>query len=322
MVGCAAVVSFSSHNTSKGANRARSSYYGAITTKMAAEIQPKEGHFDYGDITLTRNGTSDMTSLDFFDVVYGFHTSSGTLIYPGTWEAQPLLSWNASQNLPRLSMQSDGFGKALYSTVLADLGQVAGPNALADKVVLQHLLSQNREDLDGGSVGLDVHGVPVMSNESYNAFKDKVGPLGIDPATIYTQYSCAVPQRKDIGALIIAIVIADLVFLQALWTVLNWAATKLVSFQYPHWNYCPGCSGQDGRHRGSEELVSLHDTKITSTKSSRDGQNRLRHFYRLIQLLLRYPKDQLSGPITAALIHRTTFLLSVWGNSPWHQKEN
>lgn len=68
-------------------------------------------------------------------------------------------------------------------------------------------------------------------NQSYAAYKSQTGPLETKNATIFSQYSCSVPVRKDIGTLFLAILIADLVFLQALWTILKLFADRIVARQ-------------------------------------------------------------------------------------------
>lgn len=42
-------------------------------------------------------------------------------------------------------------------------------------------------------------------NQSYDAFRDLMGPLGTKSATIYLQYACSVPERKDGGTLFLAV---------------------------------------------------------------------------------------------------------------------
>jgi hypothetical protein len=44
------------------------------------------------------------------------------------------------------------------------------------------------------------------------------------------------------GSLIISILVADLVFLQVLWKVFNWAVTLTLERRHPAAKYCQGCA--------------------------------------------------------------------------------
>ena len=62
------------------------------------------------------------------------------------------------------------------------------------------------------------------------------------PAVIATQYYCQVPQLKSTGSLLVAVLVADLVFLQVLWKVLNLAVTFSMKRRRRDANYCDGCA--------------------------------------------------------------------------------
>ena len=69
----------------------------------------------------------------------------------------------------------------------------------------------------------------VLLNETYDRFADEMGPLECNDATIVMQYLCSVPQSKSPGVMLLAIVLANLVFLQAAWKILNWVAEGMLS---------------------------------------------------------------------------------------------
>jgi hypothetical protein len=77
-----------------------------------------------------------------------------------------------------------------------------------------------------------------------SAFYQNQGhPLpSIKPATIATRYFCQVPQLKSTASLVISILVADLVFLQVLWKVFNWAVTSTLERRHPAARYCHGCA--------------------------------------------------------------------------------
>lgn len=177
-----------------------------------------------------------MTSLDFFNFSFHFQTDTGTLVFPGTWDLQPISAWQGS---PQLGIQVDGFAKSFYSAVLVDLGQTKGPNALTNATSIQYLLAQESPMLVLPWQNVSILG--VLPDQSYEMFAKQMGPLSTKPATIYQQYACSVPQQKGAGSLFISILIADLVFLQALFQLLHLGTTYWASRTDPFWNYCPGC---------------------------------------------------------------------------------
>ena len=62
------------------------------------------------------------------------------------------------------------------------------------------------------------------------------------PATIITQYLCQVPKLKSVGSMIVSIIVADLVFLQALWLIVTFLITFFLERRHPQANYCDGCT--------------------------------------------------------------------------------
>jgi hypothetical protein len=52
---------------------------------------------------------------------------------------------------------------------------------------------------------------------------------------------CQVPQLKSAASLIISILVADLVFLHALWKILNLGVSLWLERKQPEANYCLGC---------------------------------------------------------------------------------
>ena len=60
---------------------------------------------------------------------------------------------------------------------------------------------------------MTVSAQPGPARDSYEALKDQTGPL---QAVVFTKYLCQVPRRKSTGTLLLSILVADLVFMQAL----------------------------------------------------------------------------------------------------------
>ena len=209
-----------------------------------------------------------MTDLGYFHnvdkIVYSAVDDSGAVLagigYTGTdnTAANYLGAW------PQIFPQADQYSKIFYSSILADLGNPAPDNILTDTVLLQNWTS------DFKAPSKSVHDFtwdymgPAFS--SYNSDPDPRGPLNVTLSTIYAEYFCQVPQRKPAGSLIVAIFIADLVFLQALWKILNWATTAWVEQSDSQCNYCEGCLAL--MDRGHELGPTTQDTSYAGVTSS------------------------------------------------------
>jgi hypothetical protein len=66
----------------------------------------------------------------------------------------------------------------------------------------------------------------------------------VNSSVISTQYLCQVPKLKSKGSLVVSIIVADLVFLQALWTVFTRIVTFFLERRHPEAKYCPRCAAQ------------------------------------------------------------------------------
>ncbi|KAK8096081.1 hypothetical protein PG999_014103 [Apiospora kogelbergensis] len=98
----------------------------------------------------------------------------------------------------------------------------------------------------------------VHLNETWDAFKPNLGPLGTHNATIYKQYTCSILRKKSWGKIVLLVLVADLVFLQAAWKLLNLAAGVLVERQAPATAMvCAGCL--EGIEKGRETPVELQN---------------------------------------------------------------
>lgn len=67
------------------------------------------------------------------------------------------------------------------------------------------------------------------------------GNYNITPSVLFTEYLCQVPKLKSVASLIIAVLVADLVFLNAAWKLLNWFTIAALERSDETANYCQGC---------------------------------------------------------------------------------
>lgn len=97
-------------------------------------------------------------------------------------------------------------------------------------------------------------GVPTLFEQipdgTYDSLRAGIGagPLEVTPSVISTNYLCSVPQMKSFGNLFISILLADLVFLNALWFIYCLVVDRFF-VRSPSANYCEGClNGHDDLH--------------------------------------------------------------------------
>jgi hypothetical protein len=207
-----------------------------------------------GTISFTRNNNSnsisDITHLGFFEVDYRFIVDQGlgnfSVIWPGLYnESSSVANLNSINAYPNIWIQVDSLAKSTYSTILTDLGQASStPNILTDGDTLQYFTSNF-------SLALQhiANAAPGPATQEYDTLKATTGPLGMTPSVISTSYICQIPQLKSGGNLFLAVLIADLVFLQALWKIIVLATDWLLLRERPGANQCQGCISDTSGHQ-------------------------------------------------------------------------
>lgn len=207
-------------------------------------------------------------SLDFFNLFSRFlQDQPGQVIYPYYPSADPELSNSisalvAGNEYPNIWIPADSLAKSFYSAILTDLGQVsASPNVLTDTETLQ-AFTTNFSYILNYSQNANVRPGPALEN--YNTLGASTGPLGTTPSVIFDKYICQVPMLKSTGNIIVSVLIADLVFMQALWQLLK-LATEYFFLNKKRMgsdvNYCEGCSRQSGGSTATllESVPKRHD---------------------------------------------------------------
>jgi hypothetical protein len=175
------------------------------------------------------------------------------------------------------------FAKIMHSLVAVDLGSKNTPNLLLDDDDLQYALNapddMNRQPPNGllyvtdpasyeNFAQIPWPGVPppgqpdtLLLSASYDSFSPLMGKLGTTEATIFTQYLCSILEEKSTGSMLLAILIADLVFLQAAWKILKWVAETILKRRDPGAMVC------DGSLKGSSLTVGMDNLGGSMTKS-------------------------------------------------------
>jgi hypothetical protein len=166
----------------------------------------------------------------------------GILAYSGSHKIGDL---NAIKAYPNIWIQGDSLAKSTYSTVLTDLGQFSSKtNILTDARLSQYFTSNF-------SLALKhiANAKPGPATQDYDTLKAATGPLGIRPSVINTTYICQVPRLKSSGTLFIAVLVADLVLLQALWKIFTLATGWLLLAKNQGDNECEGCAALETDHK-------------------------------------------------------------------------
>lgn len=138
---------------------------------------------------------------------------------------------------PNSWLDADAFTKVFYSVILADLGQqntssnlLINPSALAAFSGIVGKQGLGSQDLQAGPAR-----IRFKESDDYK--------LSITPSFFFTEYLCQTPTLKSAGSLILSVLVADLVFLNAAWVLLNWFAVKKLEGAKPTVHYCDGCVG-------------------------------------------------------------------------------
>lgn len=156
--------------------------------------------------------------------------------------------WPSSWWLP-----AEKLAKSAYSTVLVDLGQAKASNILLKDEKLQTFTADF-----AAAQQYVVNAARKGELDPYDPASDRTGRLGTSPAVVATTYICNVPRRKATSTIAWSIIIADLVFLQAVWTMFKLAVEFYLFKRLPEAGYCAGCqrvivSGDAQDDQGQQE---------------------------------------------------------------------
>ncbi|KAJ9606546.1 hypothetical protein H2200_008554 [Cladophialophora chaetospira] len=204
---------------------------------------------DAGSIAIETSSKTDITDKDFFLQTSFFQLNNSQYWAPTSLDFTPMSQW---VDYPDLAPTVDMFAKVLYSLILSDFGQAGQSNGLIHEDDLQYILfwMSNYTHEDGGTDGQDLQGYAL--NQSYDALKDTMPPLQVNPVTLFLEYTCSVPRRRGIGSVIIAVLAADLVFLRALWTIATWLTSLWLTHKYPQSKLCYCCDDSIRTQQPSE----------------------------------------------------------------------
>lgn len=176
----------------------------------------------------------DITQLDFFDLNYRFikDNTYEIVFHPGG--DQNIKDSSATNEYPNIWLPADNLGKSLFSVALSDLGQKTS-SILTDTAVLQKYTEEFPKLIS--LPGMNAETGPAKA--SYENLKNSTGPLETSPAIISAKYLCQVPRRRAMGALIMALILANLVLLRASWALLTFFTSFYVAQFDPAGTWLP-----------------------------------------------------------------------------------
>lgn len=265
------ITTFSGYTTFLGRDKdARASLYWGESLLANHRVHLNDAMHEVGvnttksEITMTvRDSNEDITSLSFFNIsqrsiafqaASDGSTSTTIAIVDDDMTVGSLVDSGST-----LWLAADNLAKSFLSVILTDLGQTAAvaehQNILRDASLLQHFTANFSSILKGR----DTRGSGPML-EDYNTLKDTTGPIGVEPSTLAVNYLCNVPQRKPWSELIVSILVADLVFMRALWSLFTLVVSSWVKSRDAMGNWCEGCwaraeekeQGKDGLMMGGD----------------------------------------------------------------------
>jgi hypothetical protein len=163
---------------------------------------------------------------------------SSCCIHPGQYPAPEGTIADLAQKeaSPNIWIELDSFAKSFYASILADLGQISESNMLLNTDALEYFTSNLTSKIDGQNGWVDEFWRSAEpANQSYSKLRAQniIGDLGINNTVISSQYLCQLPKLKSNGSLFIAVLVADLVMLQALWVVVDWTMATWLDHKNP-----------------------------------------------------------------------------------------
>jgi hypothetical protein len=187
---------------------------------------------------------NDITSLDFFETKFSWDEHSfldqDFSIYQYNHHGPHPLDLSDPVILkiwPNIWIEVDRLARSYYSSILLDLGQTdASSNMLLNETALKFYLQeyptlyQNETEKD--FYELESWSGVKLPPSNPDDFTSLIGNLSTSPSVIRTKYLCQVPKKKSPGSIIISILVADIVFMQALWKLFNFIVSTWLTHRH------------------------------------------------------------------------------------------
>jgi hypothetical protein len=146
--------------------------------------------------------------------------------------------------MPNISLVVDAFAKTYYSLLLSDFNSTEETkltNALSTREGIEYLQSINNTDIADVKLIISDKGGGTIGRVT-NDLTNLTQPLDFaQHTTLFSRYLCSIPKQKSAFKLLFAVVLADIVFLNACWTVFGWVATWWLGRTDSNAEHCIGC---------------------------------------------------------------------------------
>lgn len=247
-------------------------WYGVLGSAMGNSLPVNQdgiktgSSWGSGSIVLRKSTVADYESHRFFTCASSVTMQDGGLAWiPSDLTLEDWMNqWDPSAmaaidrkgpfGLPNISTVVDVFGKTYYSLLLSDFNStedVRSTNVISTAKGLEYLQSVFSNETAEEKFRID-------KEKDRNAkFDENAGRIHqvFDPntanltqplataayTTLVLQYLCSQPIRKSTFKLILAVLVADIVFLSACWTVFGWIATWWLGRRDSTVEHCAGC---------------------------------------------------------------------------------
>ncbi|KAG2167876.1 hypothetical protein JADG_007615 [Aureobasidium aubasidani] len=247
----------------------------AITTETiqepAAGSAASRYNLSSGYITLFPSPDShemDIKNESFFGYVEGaFLDQVQGQRYTASSGDEGLFDLVRNKSWPNVWSEVDHFGKAMVSAIYLDLGQWQLPsktNMLSTPESLQFWTTKSvtiAEQNSGWVPWLGDYELPLLTYDDAQKNNDTAtGFLNTTASFIAATYMCQDPVLKSWANVFVSILVADLVFLRAAWSLYNLIVGYFLKSRHPDANICDDCLA---RKKEDETLAKKPTTTIT-----------------------------------------------------------
>jgi hypothetical protein len=253
-------------------------YYTEFVGNVENAVESVDGNSIYkGYIIMDRSDgpptdEEEIKSLDFFHpkCYYAPFSSNGgiSISWCKDMNLSELIHSDDSSVLPGIWSNADALSKAMYYTILADLGQSddSHPSILTSTDLLEYF-TRNFSQISQSAFDNNLKSA-LLAQGPFTAENASRWHLDVWPAFISTEYLCQQPRLKQGGSLIMVVVVADLVLLQAIWTVFKFGIDFFLQRKYPEINNCDRCQSR------AEDEIQILSSALRAPSSSNDDQGR------------------------------------------------
>ncbi|RFU29263.1 hypothetical protein B7463_g7063, partial [Scytalidium lignicola] len=225
-----------------------------------------------GSINLQQSQETNISSQSFFSLNYHFMSEISpptdiTITANSSVTPAQLLAGNGTNPPANIWNLVDIYAKSFYSTVLADLGQTSAntkPNILTESH--RELLQNYTSVFENMPARCNAANGPATLSFEDESRRTKFGPLQLKNSTIVQQYLCEIPKQKSTGIVVVAILSADLVFLQTAWACFTWLTTSVLVKKDKTAMFCASATKNSEKEKGENENQDYHLEHIDPSK--------------------------------------------------------